>query len=294
MASLRAWTVAPALVGCLLLSACGGSEGPASFPPPDYSYLPKLRLNVGSLRIVDNAADSAGPDDLAQRAPTPPDQALQTMARQRLVAAGNSGSGVFTIDHASITGAGGGALDGRLAVHLDILTGSGGHAGYAEAHVSRQFVPGDGGPDDGTRAELYDLTKQMMRDMNVEIEYQVQRTLKDWLVDASGAPLGGPGGSIEQQTLPPPNGAVAAPATSLPPGGASVGTTPLGATPLAPAPLAPTPLAPPPQAPAPLAPSLPAPAPLAPAPLAPSTPAPQRSPPPGFLQPPPSATPNGT
>ncbi|WP_428391092.1 hypothetical protein [Lichenicoccus sp.] len=274
MARSRAWTAAP-LVGCLLLSACGGSEGPTSFPPPDYSYLPKLRLNVGSLSIVDNAA--ASPDDLARHAPTPPDQALQTMARQRLIAAGNSGSGVFTIDRASITSAGGGALDGRLAVHLDILTGNGGHAGYAEAHVSRQFVPGDGGPDDGTRAELYDLTQQMMRDMNVEIEYQVQRTLKDWLVDASGAPLGG---SVEQQALPPPNGASAAPATSLPVGGASVGTTPLGATPLAPTPLAPAPIAPPPQAPA----SLPSPA----------SPAPQRSPPPGFLQPPAGTAPNGT
>ena len=276
MARSRAWTAAAALVGCLLLSACGGSEGPASFPPPDYSYLPKLRLNVASLSIVDAA--NAGPDDVAAHAPIPPDQALQTMARQRLIAAGNSGSGVFTIDRASITGGGGGALDGSLAVHLDILTGSGGHAGYAEAHVSRQFVPGSGGPDDGTRAELYDLTQQMMRDMNVEIEYQVQRTLKDWLVDASGAPLGGAaGGSIEQQALPPPNGASAAPTTSLPPGGASVGTTPLGATPLAPTPLAPAPLAPP--APA--------------APPTPTSPAPQRSPPPGFLQPPPGADPNG-
>ena len=276
----RSGCLAVAAVGvCLLLGACGGGETAANFAPADYGYLPKLRLMVGTLTIEDHATQPAGPDDLAPTAPVPPDQALQQMARDRLLAAGNSGTGVFTIDQASITGGGGGALDGRLAVHLDILTGNGGHAGYAEAHVTRRFVPGADTSDAGTRAQLYELTRQMMQDMNVEVEYQVRRSLRDWLVDASGAPASG----VDQQALPPPGGN--APVTSMP-GGPQVGTTPVGATPLGSGPAGsglgvsnpsgtgPVTLAPPPDASG-----------LGPAVVSPDAP-PPRSPPPGFLQPP--------
>ena len=258
------------LIACGLLAGCGGSDTTATFPAPDYSYLPKLRLNVAGLSIIDHAMGAGASGDLAATAPTPPDQALRQMAQDRLVADGHSGSGVFTIDQASISGGDGGVLDGRLAVHLDILTAGGGHAGYAEAHVTRRFTPGSSSvSDDGTRAELYELTRQMMQDMNVEFEYQVRRTLGDWLVDASGAPIPG---SVGQQNLPPP-GATAGPPPALPPGASPVGATPLGATPLAPTPL---PLAPP---------------------VASDdgrgAPAPSRSPPPGFLQPPPGGAPSG-
>ena len=211
------------LCGSLALSGCGGSEeAPASFPPPDYSYLPKLRMNVATLTVVDHV-QQAGPEpgDIAQTAPVPPDQALQRLAQDRLVAAGNSGSAVFTIDRASIVQGSTGALDGHLAVHLDIITANGGHAGYAEAHVSRQLVPGDPDAAGGTRRQLYDLDRQMMQDMNVELEFQVRRSLRDWLVDAGGAPLAG---SVEQQSLPPPGspGYPAPAGTSYP--GAPAGT----------------------------------------------------------------------
>ena len=281
------------VAGCVLLAGCATDSAPQAFTPPDYGYLPKLRLNVASLSVVDHAP-AGEPDDLAQNAPTPPRQALEQMARERLVAAGNSGSAVFTIDQASILGAGGGGLDGRLAVHLDILTASGGHAGYAEAHVSRQFTPGSDTANDGARAELYSLTRQMMRDMNVEFEYQVRRTLSDWLVDASGAPVAG---SVDQQTLAPP--------TDNPAGGGSVGNTPLGATPLTPTPRTPTLGTPTPGTPTPGTPTPGTPTPGAPTPPAPSSfpaappsassaPTPLRSPPPGFLQPPPGSPPLGS
>ena len=273
-----------AIGACLLLAACGGGEPTPTFAPPDYSYLSKLRLTVGTIDIEDHAAQGAGADDLGATAPVPPDQALRQMAHDRLIAAGNSGTGTFTIDQASITGSGGGALDGHLAVHLDILTGRGGHAGYAEAHVSRRFVPGTDGPDAGTRAQLYELTRQMMQDMNVELEYQVRRTLRDWLVDASGAPVAG---GVDQQPLPPPGSAPpgsapveSAPVTSMPSSGVQVGTTPVGATPLGPA-GGPVMLAPPATAP-----GAASGAGAIAAPVPPPAAAPVASPPPGFLQPP--------
>ncbi|WP_428374783.1 hypothetical protein [Lichenicoccus sp.] len=309
------------LCGCLALAACGGSEdtADATFPPADYSYLSKLRLNVGTLSIVDHVQDGgAGPGDIGQTAPVPPDQALQRMAQDRLVAAGNSGSAVFTIDRAAIIEEPGGTLDGRMAVHLDIVTTNGGHAGYAEAHVSRQLVPGDPDAAAGTRRQLYDLNRQMMQDMNVELEFQLRRSLRDWLVDAGGAPLAG---SVEQQNLSPPGNPGYA---AGPPGSAPVGTTPVGAVPVGPGPdttgapsggplmLAPPGGEAPPAAPAPAPVEAPSQDPAAaanPDPVFPDgappgdaatpAPAPQRSAPPSYLQAPagvsptPGATPPG-
>ena len=218
------------LATVMLAGGCGGDSNPEPvFKHPSYSYLTPLRLNVGQIRIEDHVPPPTGSDDLGPTSPVPPDQALEQMAKDRLVAAGSSGTAVFSIDQASITGQPGGALDGTMAVHLDIVSNSGGHAGYAEAHVSRQFVPGSSTGDDGTRAQLYALTTQMMQDMNVEFEFQLRRTLGDWMLDASGAPVAT---SVEQQPLPGPGG--------MPPSGATgAGPASVGA---------PVQLAPPPEA----------------------------------------------
>ena len=261
--------LAAGLTATLFLSGCGGGgEEAQAFRPLSYSYLTPLRLNVGGIRIEDHVPPPAGPD-LAQEAPVPPEEALRRMAQDRLVAAGSSGTAVFSIDQAAVTGEPGGPLDGTLAVHLDIIGNNGGHSGYAEAHVSRQFVPGAGTDNDGLRSELYNLTVQMMQDMNVEFEYQLRRTLSDWMVDASGAPVAA---SVEQQPLTTP-GQNALPA---PP---SVG--------------APLQLAPPSDTPAGAAQGSGfGPAPAGPAPAGPSATDPaagtplQLSPQPGFLQPP--------
>ncbi|MCQ8278397.1 hypothetical protein NFI95_08020 [Acetobacteraceae bacterium KSS8] len=280
----------------LLLAGCGGSDTPApTFKAPTYDYLTKLRLNVGQVQIVDQIPPP-GPSDLSAQSPVQPVDAMRIMAQQRLVAAGNSGTAVFTIDQAAITGQPGGTLNGTLAAHLDIIGPSGGHNGYAEAHVLRQFVPGTNTDNDGLKTELYNLTNQMMSDMNVELEYQLRRTLGDWLLDASGAPIGA---TVEQQNLAPPgsgSGPSAAPAATAPalmPSSSSVGapvqlaptsTLPTPATPVAPMPTqatpdlnaaGPTQLAPPPQ--------------LAPQPAPQNTPpaaatVPGTSPPPGFLR----------
>lgn len=179
-----------------LLSACGDDSSPQSFAPLNYSYLGQLHLNVAHIDILDQAPPGSTPGDISGKAPTPPDQALQQLTRDRLGASGGSGNAVFTITHASILHEPGGTLQGDLEAHIDILTATGEHAGYAQAHVSRTLNPG--GEDAESRKVLYDLTSQMMQDMNVELEYQIKKSLRDWLVDAGGAPLAG---AIQQQNL---------------------------------------------------------------------------------------------
>ncbi|MBM9403836.1 hypothetical protein JUN65_19950 [Gluconacetobacter azotocaptans] len=239
------------LLACPLLplAACDETPPQTSFAPLHYDYLSVLHLNVGTVTTVDNGQPGSVPGDISGRAPTPPDQALLRMAADRLMAVGNAGSAIFTIDGASILHLPGGVLEGRMDVHLDIVTANGQHAGYAEAHVRRTFRPnssdGDGNAD--TQAHLYTLTSQMMQDMNVELEFQVRHHLTDWLVENSGAASTS---AIQQQALglpgaPPPAAPEATPDAAAP--AAAVPATPATAdTPPAPAaPAATTPAAPP-------------------------------------------------
>ena len=128
----------------------------------------------------------------------------------RIGAGGSTGRAVFVIDQASITQAGGG-LSGVLAVHLDILRPEGGRAAYAEARVTRQAtLPRRA----DLPAALYDITRAMMDDMNVEFEFQARRALRDWLQSAEPVPAPAP---VQQQELSAPGRPAAAPPQPEPP-----------------------------------------------------------------------------
>lgn len=182
----------------LLAAACAYNEAPPpgrqAFLPLRYDYLPPLDLNVASIEIVSNFIPAPGGP--AALSPVSPVEALEQMARDRLRAAGSSGKAVFVVDDASIVPVPGG-LSGTMAVHLDVLTSDGTRAGYAEARVSQLYT----GPTDDIRAVDYDLIKQMMDRMNIELEFQVKRTLHDWLQQVQTAP---PPAAVQQQDLGPP------------------------------------------------------------------------------------------
>lgn len=200
-----------ALLLPLLFAACseGPPPAPASFPSLTYGYLTKLELNVGSVN-VENRFVPRSAADVEGQSPVTPVQALEQMARDRLVPAGSAGRAVFVIDDASII-QNGDTYNGSMAVHLDIIGPNGGRTGYAEARVARTYSTG--GANENRSVVLYNLTKQMMDAMNVEFEYQVRRTLRDWLVPtAASQPFGQPN-TVEQQQL----GAPGAPAPSAPP-----------------------------------------------------------------------------
>src|SRR4051812_49230114 len=176
----------------LWLAACG-SEPPLrqNFPPLHYDYLTKLRLNVSSIEV--GPPPPPGPLDAFN--PVPPGASLLQMAQDRLAAGGASGRAVFVVDEALIVQIPDG-LEGNLAVHLDVLTQEGTRAAFAEARVSRRAV----GIGRDLRGALYDITRQMMDDMNVEFEFQVRRSLRDWLQEATTAP---PPPPVQQQDLGP-------------------------------------------------------------------------------------------
>ncbi len=174
-----------------LAAACGGDELPRELPPLRYNYLRSLPLNVATVDV----GPAPPPSPIEAQSPALVGAALRQMALDRLVAGGTLGRAVFIIDEARIDRVSGG-LQGVLAAHLDVVTTESVRAGFAEARVSRTAtVPGS------LRLALYDLTRQMLDDMNVEFEYQVRRSLREWLQDTTTAP---PPAPVEQQELPTP------------------------------------------------------------------------------------------
>jgi hypothetical protein len=170
------------------------SEPAEQFPPVSYDYLTPIRLNVASVAVDQRFVP--GTADLGTLAPSPPSAAIRQMVQDRIQALGTVGSAVVAINDASIVRRAGG-YEGSLAIELDIYTSANTRTAFAEARVSARRGESDG---ESQRRSLYELTKTLMDTLNVEFEYQVRRSLREWLVaPASGAPA-----PVEQQSLPPP------------------------------------------------------------------------------------------
>lgn len=176
----------------LWLAACADDGPPRTYEPISYDYLPRLRLNVAAVEF----APLPPPGPLDQQAPFPPAAALQRAIQDRVAAGGSSGRALVTIEQALITRSGGG-LDGNMAVRLDVLAADGRRVAYAEARVTRRAT----GIGRDLRGALYDITKQMLEDMNVELEFQLRRSLREYLQATTTAP---PPPPVQQQNLAPP------------------------------------------------------------------------------------------
>ena len=170
------------------LAGCGGDEpppGPVSYAPLHYEYLRKLRLDVGSIDVQDHSVP-LGSNDVANQSPVTLAQAAVQMGHDRLFPAGMAGQAQFVVDQASIMRGPNGVLDGLLAVHLSLFNAAGVQTGFAQARVTREHIPGS--DPENTQNELYDMTRDMMKDMNVELEFQIRRTLRNELVTGEPVP----------------------------------------------------------------------------------------------------------
>ena len=83
------------------LTACATPPPKSQFPQLTFVHLPSIKLDAGSLRIVDDFR-SAGRLDVSQGMPVPPIVAVHQWANDRLVPAGNRGQIVVTITEASV------------------------------------------------------------------------------------------------------------------------------------------------------------------------------------------------
>jgi hypothetical protein len=174
----------------LAIAGCGGAAQTV-FEPLRYNYLPPIQLNVASIAVEQRFVPAGVPPDVSNEDPAPPVDALKSMGKDRLQAFGTVNKAVFAILDASLTRSGD-VLIGSMAVSLTILDNSGSQLGFAEARVQSRHT----GQLDNIRPVLYDMTKTMMNDMNVEFEYQIRHNLKDWLTTAAA-----PDTPVEQAPL---------------------------------------------------------------------------------------------
>lgn len=184
----------------LLGMACARRDAalaPLPSGPPSYSHLTPLRFEVGAVEIVETAPGAA--TLVIPPAPIVPVDALVTMARDRIVAAGGPGRARFTILSASLTRqpeSGRGLFSGaseRLACvmrcRLEILDEDGEPRGFAEAEVRRaSSAPAGTQAERATAADR--IVRQAMADMNIEFEYHLRQRLRRFLVAGSGAAQG--------------------------------------------------------------------------------------------------------
>ena len=185
----RLLLLAPLSLAPLALAACGGDGPPRVFTPLRYDYLTPLRLNVATIEM----APLPPPSPLDASSPAPAAQAVQQLIEDRLSAAGSSGRAVAKIDEARIARIGN-VLEGTVSVRIDVITADGGRAGFTEARVTRRLS----GFGRDLRGGLYDITKQMLDDMNVELEFQIRQSLRDYLQTTTTAPAPAP---VQQQDL---------------------------------------------------------------------------------------------
>ncbi len=187
--SRRLALLAPAWLPPIWLAACADDRR-RNFPPLRYDYLTRLELNVASIGY----ADLPPPGPLDTMSPVPAAPALRQLAEDRLAAGGSSGRALVTIEEARVVRVGDG-LDGAMAIHIDVIAADGVRAGFAEARVARRAS----GIGRDVRGAVYDITKQMLDDMNVELEFQLRRSLRDYLQTAGAAPAPPP---VQREDLP--------------------------------------------------------------------------------------------
>jgi hypothetical protein len=200
-----------ALCALPLLAACANEQpaGPFVPPgPPSYGHLTPLRLKVSALEIKEPESGTALM--VQQPAPFLPSDVMLRMARDRLSAAGGTGSARFVIQTARLTretASAAGAFSPAsetfrciMRCQLEIISAEDGVLASAAAEVRREVTGAT--RDDAERAALAErVVKLAGQDMNVEFEFQVRRHLRIWLqmVAAPGEALPQP---VEREALP--------------------------------------------------------------------------------------------
>jgi hypothetical protein len=189
-----------------MLAACSSPAPPPSFPPLTYDYLPPITLRVASVNLVDEYVPSPGAQTLISQDPAPPPLVLSHMLSHRLVASGAPGTATVTIKSASIDQEGA-SLTGTMDVELDLVSGDGRSTGFAEASATASIpAPDPNGSQADVQTALYGLTSKLMDAINVQLPYQIDHHLADWMVGAGAPPgAGSMGAPIAATPLPSPD-----------------------------------------------------------------------------------------
>ncbi|MGE4480626.1 hypothetical protein [Acidocella sp.] len=208
----------------LALASCGSTSPAPSFKPLDYSYLPPILLKVSQVNVVNSYVPTPSQVQAASMDPAPPADTLMSMLKQRLQPAGQPGTATVTVQNAYVDNVNGN-LVGAMTVDLNLASADGRSTGFTEASVSASQTAPDSGNADDLRAALYGLTKRLMTQMNVQLQYQIQKNMPNWISwtnsasTAAAAAAGDAGGAVQAAPLAAPPGVATAPASAAKSGG---------------------------------------------------------------------------
>jgi hypothetical protein len=240
----------PALAGC----SSSPPPPPQVFAPLTYNYLPPIVLTVSNIEFQNNYVPDPSAETLIGQDPAVPADTVMAMAQHRLVASGTPGTATFTLQTASIEPVGDNYV-GTISVQLNVVSADGLKTGFTEASVSAtQTAPGSDATANQVQAVLYSMTKQMMDQLNVQLQYHIQHDMGSWVSYSNNTAAPGlnsgsaSNGGIVAAPLPAPG--ATAPLTGpgatapLTQSGATAPVTGSSAPATPPAALAPVPLAP--------------------------------------------------
>jgi len=202
-----------ALLPAALVAACATDDPlPPSPPPPEFRFLTPLRLEVGDVMIDDKLSSAAASDAGSRIAVTPADY-LRAIARDRLRADGTTGRAIVVLQKAEVietrvptrgamfTAEVDTRYEGRMAMRVDILGADGSPAGFAEADVRRSREVLQNASASARSQVVQAIARDLADAMNVEIEFQLRRSLRDVLAnDRRAVP-----DPVHQEPLTPPS-----------------------------------------------------------------------------------------
>lgn len=178
------------------LTACATPPPKSQFPQLTFVHLPSIKLDAGSLRIVDDFR-SAGRLDVSQGMPVPPIVAVHQWANDRLVPAGNRGQIVVTITEASVietelerTRGLRGAVTadqseryyGRLAVTVEVRDPQAQRGGKVSAVATRTRTVAENVSLNQRDKMWFEFTESMMQDLDRELEKAINQFLQPFIL----------------------------------------------------------------------------------------------------------------
>lgn len=164
----------------LALAACGTTPPTPTFTPLNYSYLPPILLKVSQINVTNSYVPNPSQVQTAALDPAPPADTLLAMLKQRLQPAGQPGTATVTVQTAYVDQVNG-TLVGQMTVDLNLASANGLSTGFTEASVSATETAPDSNAPSDMQVALYDLTKRLMTQMNVQLQYQIQKNMPDWI-----------------------------------------------------------------------------------------------------------------
>ncbi len=184
----RAFLLAGA--AALTLAACESSPPPRpTFPDIRFTERPPMRIDAAAVDIERQFRPTLRPPNVEHLFPVSPERAMENWARDRLQATGTGRRVRVRIVDASVrevelprTGGVRGAFttdqaqryDATVEMSVDVM----GDRGFAERSVTAKAarsrsVPEDITPNDRGKV-WYELTKELMADLDVELERQIR------------------------------------------------------------------------------------------------------------------------